>query len=911
MKNTQLIFAFLLLSTLPSFGQADTAAVAREVDSLIHLTRELSGRREFAQALETMAGAERLALETFGEETAVFGNVCFQYGAICHQQGDHREAEKWLLQVKGIREKTVGREHLDYAAVLHQLGRVYYHMGNNYEKAEQCYLLSKTIREKKLGREHLEYAASLNSLGTLYLRMGNYDLAEACYLETLTVGEKALGRENITYGGTLNNLAIVYTSKGNYEKAEIFYKENIRIIEQTKGTENTYYAGGIMNLASVYLYMRDFEKAEPLFLEAKSRFEGFPDYTAIPSYMSLMEFLGMLYFETRQYDLSEIYHLKAKELRGGILGKEHLSYEMSLAKLSVLYWKTGDYDRAAQHFAEAAEMRRSLLSDASRHLSEKEVYAYVQNFEIELDKDFSFARTAAHAVPSFAGSCYDNTLFHKGFLLNISHHFRNRNATDQELAEKLSRLKSIRNLLSAQYARPPSERDSSRIGEWEEQANTIEKELARTIAGYGEIVRRLNWQDVQAALYPGEAALEFIRFNYSTPEPTDSVLYAALLLKPGMGHPLFIALFEEGALEALLPPPHKNRSEYVNQLYQDETLARLIWAPIEPHLQGVRKVFYSPSGLLHRLNLGALPVDKQGSAFAGRYDLVALGSTRSLAPAPVDSTSAGSQVVAIDAFIFGGIHYEMDSAEIVPSAPDDLASRGLSFTHTDSSLRGGTWKFLKHSEKEAASVTAILQEAGIPATAFQGYAATEEIFKQMGRHAPSPRILHVSTHGYFFPDPVLTGSKQPAAGSEPAFKLSEHPMIRSGLILAGANHAWQTGRPLGNREDGVLTAYEISQMNLRNTELVVLSACETGLGDIRGNEGVYGLQRAFRIAGAKNLIMSLWQVPDFQSRELMTAFYRQWLLNKLPIRWALLAAQQEMRDKGYEPYYWAGWVLVE
>ncbi len=910
MKNTLALLVFLSLLPLPSFGQADTAAVALQVDSLIQVARKLAGERKFEQALETMAGANRLALGSFGEETAVYSNVSFQYGAICHQKGDHREAEKWLIKAKGIREKLWGSEHLGYAEVLYQLGSVYYHMGNNYERAEQCYLQIKAIREKKLGKEHLEYAASLNGLGIVYLRMGNYDLAEAYFLEVLAVREKILGRENTSYGWTLNNLALVYTSKGNYEKAEFFYKENIRIIEQVLGKENTSYASAIMNLASVYLYMRDFEKAEPLFFEAKSRFEGFRDYTAIPAYMSLMEFLGMLYFETGQYALSETHHLKAKELRGGVLGKEHLSYEMSLAKLSVLYWQTGQYDKAAQHFAEAAEMRRSLLSDASRHLSEKEVYAYVRNFEQELDKDFSFAGAAAHAVPSFAGACYDNTLFYKGFLLNISHHFRNQNEADQELAEKLSRLKSIRNLLSNQYARAPSERDSSRVVELEEQANTIEKNLARTVSGYGEIVRRINWQDVQAALEPGEAALEFIHFNFYTPEPTDSILYAALLLKPGMEHPLFIPLFEEKVLEALLPPLHRNRSEYVNQLYQNETLARLIWAPLEPHLQGVRTVYYSPSGLLHRLNPGALPV--AGGILAARYDLFSLGSTRSVAARPAGIASAGRQVEGLEALIFGGIRYDMDSTEIAASsAPDELAKRGLSFSHTDAALRGGSWKFLKHSEKETASVAAILQEAGIPASAFQGYAATEEAFKRIGRDADPPRILHVSTHGYFFPDPLSSGGKQQAASAEPAFKGSEHPMIRSGLILAGANHAWQTGRPLGNREDGVLTAYEISQMNLSNTELVVLSACETGLGDIRGNEGVYGLQRAFRIAGAKNLIMSLWQAPDFQSRELMTAFYRQWLLNKLPIHRALLAAQQEMRDKGYEPYYWAGWVLVE
>jgi CHAT domain-containing protein len=144
------------------------------------------------------------------------------------------------------------------------------------------------------------------------------------------------------------------------------------------------------------------------------------------------------------------------------------------------------------------------------------------------------------------------------------------------------------------------------------------------------------------------------------------------------------------------------------------------------------------------------------------------------------------------------------------------------------------------------------------------------------------------------------------------FKISEHPMIRSGLILAGAQQAWSTGKAPENREDGILTAYEISQMNLSNTELVVLSACETGLGDIEGNEGVYGLQRAFKIAGAKYLLMSLWKVNDQSTHELMTDFYQQWLEKGLSIPAAFRTAQSNMQKKYPDaPYHWAGFVLVE
>jgi CHAT domain-containing protein len=219
---------------------------------------------------------------------------------------------------------------------------------------------------------------------------------------------------------------------------------------------------------------------------------------------------------------------------------------------------------------------------------------------------------------------------------------------------------------------------------------------------------------------------------------------------------------------------------------------------------------------------------------------------------------------------------------------------------------------LKWSEKEVENVQAALGKAGFDAQVIKGWQATEESFKQIGQSGPSPRILHVSTHGFFFPDPVNPQSAiQNPLSEEPVFKLSDHPMIRSGLILAGANHAWKAGRPLGNREDGILTAYEISQLDLRNTELVVLSACETGLGHIDGNEGVFGLQRAFKIAGAKTLVMSLWQVPDYQTQELMTVFYEKLLTGKLAPRLALRAAQDEMRKRHYEPYYWAGFVVVE
>jgi CHAT domain-containing protein len=183
------------------------------------------------------------------------------------------------------------------------------------------------------------------------------------------------------------------------------------------------------------------------------------------------------------------------------------------------------------------------------------------------------------------------------------------------------------------------------------------------------------------------------------------------------------------------------------------------------------------------------------------------------------------------------------------------------------------------------------------------------MLKSLGRDTvKSPDILHIATHGFFFSDPEKR--KDQRFGEENAFKWNENPLFRSGLALSGANAAW-SGQPTpGNIEDGIATAYEISHLNLSNTKLVVLSACESGLGDIKGSEGVYGLQRAFKMAGADYLLVSLWQVPDKETVEFMDLFYKSWLSGKT-IHEAFAKAQKKMRKKYKEVYKWGAWVLVE
>ncbi len=1115
--KTWILFGLIMLPLLGISQAVDTAAVNREVDSLIQVSRTLSGKRDFDKALEVNAAAEKIALEKLGQESAAYGSCCHNYGRVLFIQGNYTESEIWYLEAiavrkkalgtehpdyanslnnlallyqnkgnyekteqlhleaKNVREKALGKEHPDYASSLHNLALLHSKLGND-EKAEQFYLEAIDIRKKVLGNEHADYAWSLHNLALLYQNKGNYEKAEPLYVEAITVREKALGKEHPDYAWSLFNLALLYYKKGNYEKAEPLYVEAITVREKALGKEHPDYARSLHNLALLYSGLSNYEKAEPLYLEAidirkkvlrkehpdygdnlndlanlyyeKGNYEKaeplyleakavrekalgkeHPDYAqslnnlaflyshlgnykeaeplyheaivikekafgkadpryAIslrnlasmyrqmgnyekaelfnleaktifekalgkehPDYGASLNNLALLYFDTGNYEKAKLLFLQAKAIYEKVLGKEHYEYARvlnnlavlygdmgnykkaeqlhletltikekvqgkehyeyarDLNNLAVLYSKTGNYEKAEPLFNELATTNQTLITKALHHLSERELNSYLNKFSKNQNQILSFAQLTGKKKT--AATCFDNSLFYKGFLLSAANQVKRLALSDSISTEKYNLLKSYKRRLAAEYTKPIAERKNA--PELEAKSDDLEKELARTVAGYGEAMQQVRWQEVQQKLQAGEAAIEFIHYRYYDKKQSDSIMYAALVLRPDDATPLFVSLFEEREITPLLKGAKGGNIRGINALYsagRQSSLYDLIWKPLEEQLQGIKTVYCSPSGLLHKLNLGAIPLNEV-ETFAERHKLVLLGSTRQLV-IPNATKNTGN-----DAFIVGGVRYDADSTTINNAMNNFLAStRGMALAdelplHTDSISRGDSWNYLPGTATEAQDISRILQSAHMATQLDTGYLALEESFRSLGMNKLSPHILHVATHGFFFPDPKNREEGRGMRNDEPVFKMSDNPMIRSGLILAGAQQAWSTGKAPENREDGILTAYEISQMNLSNTELVVLSACETGLGDIEGNEGVYGLQRAFKIAGAKYLIMSLWKVNDQSTRELMTDFYQQWLSNGLSIPEAFRTAQQNMKGKYKDPYHWAGFVLVE
>jgi CHAT domain-containing protein len=430
----------------------------------------------------------------------------------------------------------------------------------------------------------------------------------------------------------------------------------------------------------------------------------------------------------------------------------------------------------------------------------------------------------------------------------------------------------------------------------------------------------MTWLDIRNRLKPDEAAVEFSEFRYEKEgKISDSSLYFALVLRKKDTVPNLVALGDEKTLIRLCPPagnPKAIDKAYsfqgnvsVSEKSDDErnTLYDFIWKPIDRLLTGIKTVYYAPSGLLNRVSFAAIPVN--GRTFlVDRYSLVQLSSTRLLV-LPQEPQRLK------DAIVYGGIFYDADTAL--------LRDKGQKYHQKEAGLlaynrswtgnsRAG-FKFLPGTKKESELIGTRLNQKGIATTILSGMDAMEESFASLSGPL-SPSLIHLSTHGFYFPDTLANENRKNityTSGGDIQFRYSGDPLLRSGLLMTGANLTWKGLPGPDGMEDGILTAREVSNMNLMNTQLVVLSACQTGLGDVNGSEGVEGLQRGFKMAGAKYILMSLWKVPDNETTGFMVAFYDSWLSGK-NFRDAFHVAQVAMKTKyPGEPFKWAGFVLVE
>src|SRR6266508_1872735 len=692
---------------------------------------------------------------------------------------------------------------------------------------------------------------------------GKYDEALSPFERALEIRERRLGPDHPDVSQAINSLATLHYYKGEYTKAEPLYQRALAIWEKALGPEHPEVADALSGLAFLHYYKGDYAKAEPLYQRALA-------------------------------------------IREKALGPEHPDVGISLNYLAILYAAKGAIAQAItfQSRANAVSERNLTLNLATG--SERQKLAYLALFSRETDFTLSLLSQALPHDPQALDLAFTTLLRRKGrgldVMANTISALRRRAAPeDQALFDQLAEARSQLAALTLKgLGTDKSETYRARLKSLEDKGEELESALSARRPEFR--AQPVTLAAVQAALPAGGALVEFAAYTPQDPRNDKNKLpprYLAYLLA-AKGQPRWIDLGEAAPIDraitswrqALRDPRRTDVKRLARAV--DEKVMRPVLSLAQPELGEFRRLLIAPDGMLNLIPFAAL-VDRQGSYLVERYSISYLMSGRDLLRSPVRWPSEQ------DAVIVAGPDYGARGDAVVASRQDvrPPKSAGSNFN-----LAQIYFPPLKGAADEAWALKAILPQA----TVLTGEQATEAALKQL--HSPS--ILHVATHGFFLRDQEirLVGARDIGAaivrsGAFPDRPV-ENPLLRSGLALAGVNQ--RLGRA-DKGDDGVLTALEATGLDLFGTKLVVLSACDTGVGEVKNGEGVFGLRRALSLAGSETQVMSLWPVSDRGARDLMIEYYKA-LVRGEGRGDGLRRMQLEMlkRKDRRHPFYWASFI---
>lgn len=832
----------------------------------------------------------------YGEKSTQYTSYLTDLASAYKNTGKYEIAEALYRKTLSLKKEAAG-ENENYALSLNQLGLLYFAEGR-YNKAEECFLREYSI-VKKIGKKTSTYALAAGNLALVYSRIGNYPRAEQLQLEALGVRKEISGEKHPDYALILSNIGTIYANMGNYAKADSIQTIALAITKETLGENHRQYLRGLHNLGANSTNMNNYAAGESFYkqaLDGWKRVYGEDD----ADYLFMFDALSNLYAKRGWKEMAEPLFLQSLARYDKLQISQHPYRLELLYHIIDLYLGLDTPAPALKYVKEAIQAENKAVLDKLDFLSETELLFYLQKRTQAsvLAEPYLFLLQSPAA--DIIKAAYNSRLIFSGISIenrkSLTAQFSA--AKDSTLAGLWKNYQNNKSLLNKLLSIPIAKRTDN-ADSLNEVVNQQEKELLRRSADYRKMKEKLNttWEDVRNSLKPGEAAVEFVKFGYYHAKKTDTAYYVAMLVRPQDTVPQFVKLFEERQLIAALKTfayksSANNRGGKTATGNRSVTSAvyNLLWQPLEPYLAGTQKVFFSPDGLLHRVAFAAIPY-KGDSLLCDKYNLVQLTSTRQVAVQDNDMRSNNTII------LFGGIDYSKQSTD-----SSQMAATGL-YSYAYQENRGAmadSFRFLPNTLREVNFIKGQLIPAKKNAVLLTGASATEQAFYQLSGEA-SPDIIHFATHGFTLP---TTAGNTEAANN---FQIAPNPLLRCGLVMAGGNRGWK-GEASTDEDDGILTGLEISAMQLPNTELAVLSACETGLGQIEGSEGVFGLQRAFKLAGVNYIMASLWPVPDKETSEFMENFYSYWLDGET-IQQAFAHTQHAMRKK-YAPYYWAGFTLV-
>lgn len=785
------------------------------------------------------------------------------------QEGNVQAAIPLAERFVTLVENTLGNDHPLVASSLNELAKLYVEQGN-YAAALPLYQRALAIYERTGGSDQLVVSATLNNLANLYRAQGNYDAALPVFQQALAIAEKTLGLNHPEVAVILNNIGLLYTEQKNDSLALPLYQRALRIFEQSLGEKSPYVATTLNNLAALYREQKNYAAALPLYQRALQIREqtlpaGHPDIAAS------LNNLATLYFDQRNYAAALPLYQRTLAIAQSRLGEVHPNTAAALGNLAAVYWHQGNLSQTLALLKNVQEIEEKNLSQNLIVGSEDYKRNYLGTFQNSTDAILSLHLQSLSQNPEATALALTTILRRKGRLLDFLS--QNQARLRQQLAApdqaKLQQLTTLRTSIAKLVFASAEPAAFSQVQHLQAQANQLEAELSLRSASFRELTQPVTLTAVQQAIPANAALVEFIRYRpydlrtQSFGEPR----YGVYVLRAS-GQPLGKDLGTAAEIDAQvrqtrlrLADPRLPKAEVQRAA---QVLAEWVITPIRPWIGTATHLLIAPDGELNTIPFQAL-VDAQGRYLVESYLITLLTSGRELLRFQSRPATANTPLIIAD-----------------PSFDRSFGNApAFSSTVRSLDLRDLTFAPLPGTAEEAQALRALLPQAQVLIQT----AATEAAVKA----ANSPKILHLATHGFFLAN---LGNKG----------LLENPLLRSGLALAGFNQR-QSGSDV---DDGVLTALEVTGMNLSGTELVVLSACDTGRGDVVNGEGVYGLRRAFTLAGARSQVSTLWKVDDQVTRDMMVAFYQN--LRRGMGRTEALRQVQLQRLKDESPYYWAAFV---
>ena len=819
-----------------------------------------------------------------------YAEKCYNYNTIIFRERKNNKEYARFLNLRGLMELELKK----------------------YSNAEISFFSAVQIFKKEFDSTHLAVGMVYSNIGMLYFNLNQYDYAENYSLAGYNIRLKKLKPNDEDIGESCTNLGLIYTYTQQFAKAEEYFTKAKTIYENGIGKNTKYYATNLSNIANLYLKQKRFAEAEKYYLDCLQLREKLYGKEH-PSYARILNNLGTVYTELQKPEKAIIYYEQAIEITEKKFGKNSYRNIPYLNNLALCYNDIGNYNKAKNIIIQTNELSFKMVKDNFAILSEYEKELYAD----EMVYNSKFANSILYNSKQYnKESVIDNfnqQLEIKGLVLNETKSLYNyvKNSTDTAIQKMFDRYSWLKTQIAKQYGASVENR-SKELFNWENEVEVLEKDLLLKSKKFTEQKKasEVNYFSLKSVLKDEEVIIEFAKFNLYNKGETDSVMYVAYLITKNSEAPIFIPLFEEKQLQKILNASGKTNQAMASNLYRStisknkskanfgNELYNLVWQPLEPYLKNVKKIHLAPIDKLNSIAFNALAVDSS-TYLIDKYRIFQYTSTRLF----VSQHKQQNQIEKIA--LFGNADFSLNQSVInqYQQSSDSIIVK-RAFNKDKANII--SWTALPGTAEEVKNISSIFNKKSIPQIVYTNTDATEENFKDLNNKSIS--VIHLATHGFFLPrinNTNTTITEQHTTSYNTAYD----PMLRSGIVLSGANYAWNGGFVPNYKEDGIVTAYEISQLNLTNTNLVVLSACETALGDIQGNEGVYGLQRAFKLAGVKNIILSLWQVPDKETAELMTIFYNNYLTGK-SINESFNLAQQSLRKK-YSPYYWAAFILIE